>query len=87
MALPKVAKLMGINHIEEIKCYRFFGNDGSIRRLDFIPIDNLPGFTYRVAYNGKLTRKYFGSDFVLNQRTALDMLDIILRAESNGEAL
>ena len=79
--MNSTAKNMGIARIEEIKCYRFFGADGSIERLDFIPVDNAPGFSFRVAYNGKLTRKYFGSDFTLCRRNALDMLDIVRNEE------
>jgi hypothetical protein len=75
--MNSIAKNMGIERIQEIKCYRFFGADGSIERLDFIPVDNAPGFSHRVAYNGKLTRKYLGSGFTMCQRNALDMLDIV----------
>ena len=70
-------KNMGIARIEEVKCYRFFAEDGTVERLDFIPVDNAPGFTHRVAYNGKLTRKHLGVDFTICQRNALDMLDIV----------
>ena len=73
-----VKKALGVAKIDEIRCFRFFGEGGlPIERLDFIPSYNTPGFSYRVAYNGKLTNKYFGSDFKLNQHTALDMLDIV----------
>jgi hypothetical protein len=82
MSLREATQNMGIARIEEIKCYRFFGADGSVERLDFIPVDNAPGFSFRVAYNGKLTRKYFGSDFTLCQRNALDMLDIVRNEEN-----
>jgi hypothetical protein len=74
--------------IKEIPCFQFTTiidesvpglKDGitTVERLDFIPVDNCPGFSHRVAYNGRLTPKYLGSDFRLNQRTALDMLDIV----------
>ena len=77
MSAKSKAKKLNIEWIEEIKCYRFFGPDGTIERLDFIPVENVPGFSHRIAYNGKLTRKYFGAEFKINQGSALDILDMI----------
>ncbi len=66
-----------VTKIQFIPCYRFFSKQYGWERLDFIPVDNVPGFSHRVAYNGNLTKKYFSSDFKINQKNALDMLDII----------
>ena len=73
-----------VARIREIKCYQFFSEDGTVERLDFIPVDNAPGFSHRVAYNGKLTRKHLGQDFTICQRNALDMLDIIRTGEAEA---
>jgi hypothetical protein len=73
---------MKIERIEEIKCYRFFSEGGVIERLDFIPVENVLGFSHRVAYNGKLTKKFLGADFSICQRNALDMLDLVREAET-----
>ena len=77
----KTAKALGVERIEEIKCYRFTNADGTVERLDFIPVNNTPGFSHRVAYNGELTKKWLGTNWTICQRNALDMLDIVRNLE------
>jgi hypothetical protein len=48
-----------------------------MERLDFIPVDNVPGFSHRVAYNGRLTPKHLSTDFKLTKGVAYDMLIVI----------
>ena len=72
-----LAGKLNVTKIEEIKCFRFTNSDGTVERLDFIPVNGVPGFSHRVAYNGTLTQKYLGADFTICQRNALDMLDLI----------
>jgi hypothetical protein len=81
MAKPKIK-------IEQIPGYRFTtalsGTTIRVERLDFIPVSNCPGFSHRVAYNGRLTPKHLGSDFRLSQKVALQMLEIVRTwAEAN----
>lgn len=78
---------LGVVEIDEIQRFRFTLRDGTVELLDFVPWEGTPGFSHKVAYNGKLTRKHLSEEFGrhrITQRTALDMLDIVRRAAADG---
>lgn len=78
---------LGVLQIDEIQRFRFVCAGGKVEHLDFVPVEGVPGFSHRVAYNGRLTRKHLSAEYGRNrvtQRTALDMLDVIRRAAEAG---
>lgn len=68
---------LGVVRVDRIHRFRFHKQDGTAVVLDFISVNDVPGFTHRVAMDGKLTSRYLGADFPVNERNALDMLDLI----------
>jgi hypothetical protein len=66
--------------IELIHRYRITeASDGkqTVTMMDFLPVENLPGFTHRVAINNVLTTHYLSDLFVPNKRNAREMLQIV----------
>lgn len=68
---------LGVVRVDRIHRFRFYKQDGSAVLLDFIPVDNMPGFSHRVALDGRLTAKYLGAGFTVSEKNALDMLDLL----------
>jgi hypothetical protein len=45
-------------------------DDGSHGTIDFIPVDNVPGWTHRIAIDGTLTKSWLSESHKPNAETA-----------------
>jgi hypothetical protein len=53
-------------------------DNGHHDTIDFIPYDNVPGWTHRIAYNGRLTAHWVCDKFKPSVEVAQFFLDKIL---------
>jgi hypothetical protein len=63
--------------VTKIHRYLLSYPNGEHHTIDFIPVDNMPGFSHRVAYDGKLVKKWLWDQRRPDARSAQEMVEII----------
>lgn len=74
MTRKQLKEKLKVVESREISCFPVSMEDGAVVRVEFYPVDNLPGYSHRVVVNGQFTQKWARDLGAPNQTRALQIL-------------